>query len=195
MCLLKSPSRDRLRLESEGVPAWMFSERFLFWSIHMLDLHPVWSFSCPPSLSPMLLIGCLATRIKYRPALSKLSILSIQSLFIFSSTFSPPHLSYSFPLSIPYGGDFGDFGWRNGKHSSNSTSCCCQRRFPQWVTWWPSEGVCWEAVCALGARSGLCSFIRHGAPTCSRGSPPLWGSTAVGLLGSLQASSQSLVMF
>lgn len=68
------------------------------WLIHhILDCHPVWSLSCPPSLSPLLLIGCLATRIKYRPTLSKLSILSIQSLSLFSTMLSlsplpsPPH--------------------------------------------------------------------------------------------------------
>lgn len=95
--------------EASTIPR-MLGERALFWWIHMLGCHPVWSLSCPPSLSPLLLIGCLATRIKYRPTLSKLSILSIQSLsvflallFFYSSPPPPPHLLFSaFPFLLPF---------------------------------------------------------------------------------------------
>lgn len=78
----------------------MLGEHAHFWSIH------VSRSVVPPSLSPLLLIGCLAIRIKYRPTLSKLSILSIQSLSVFSTMLSlslapnpppPPPLS---PLSL-----------------------------------------------------------------------------------------------
>lgn len=181
MYLMKIPSDEQFREVSEHFSCWML--------VHTWGCHPVWSLSCAPSLSPLLRIGCLATRIKYRPTLSKLSILSIQNPSVFptmlflSLSFVVVLLlrlsaSFSFILPTPHAGDFRDFRWRHGKHSSNSTSRCCQRRFSQWVTWWPSEGVCWEVVCVhprntQGARSALCSFIQLGVPTYSEGYPLL----------------------
>lgn len=150
-------------VQIEHAPARMLGKRALLRRIHVWDRHPVWSLHpflpCCSSVAsqPELNIGPLSPNFPSSPSKAFLS-----SPLCFLSPLSPsylpppPHLPASLSLSpspslcqFPMVGTFRDFGWRNGKHSSNSTSCCCQRRFPQWVTWWPGEGVCcWPAVCA-----------------------------------------------
>lgn len=99
--------------------AWFFSELRLLrlrlgrlLSVEGLSRRHVLPGWCPPSdnlcvgLSPTavpfssLLIGCLETRIKYRPTLSKLSILSIQRLSVFSFMLYPPPPPPFLPASL-----------------------------------------------------------------------------------------------
>lgn len=157
------------------------------------DYHPQWSLSCPPSLSPLLLIGCLETRIKYRPSLSKLSILFIQSLSVFFTTLSfsfvpllllLPFLPlFSLPLFLfapslcqfPTVGTLGisDEEMENIPRTAQAT--VVKGDFHNESLDDPvkeSAGrLCAHPLNTKGPRSALCSFIQLGAPPCSEGSP------------------------
>lgn len=87
-------------LTSRHVPAWYWVKTPTLQLIHVWDRHPAQSLSCPPSRTPLLLIGCLDTRIKYRPALSKLSILTIQRLSVFSNMLCPLPTPPLLPASL-----------------------------------------------------------------------------------------------
>lgn len=91
MYLLKLPSHDQLSSDGwvkTALPGCLLNAPSFGGSACRTTIQCGPSPSIPPSLSPLLFIGCLATRIKYRSTLSKVSILSIQSLSVFSLTFS-----------------------------------------------------------------------------------------------------------
>lgn len=185
------PSHDQPRCASDHGPAWILGEPSHFWSIHMLDHQPVWSLSCPPPYLPLLFISCLATRIKYRPTLSKLSILSIQSLSVFSATFS---LALLCPLlfllpfaNSPWRGLLG-FSMKKWKTFLEQHKLLLSEAISTMnhlmTQWKVLLGGDVHPRIAQGARSAHCSFIHVGAPTRSEGSPSVFESPGSGCRGS-----------
>lgn len=126
---LSMPSHDQFRGVTERAPAWMLKVTVPSFSQSTRGivtqrgpspaLHPFLPCCSSVAWKPELNIGPHSPNF---PSSSSKAFLSSSLHFLSPlspspSSHSSPCLSFSFPLPIPHGGDFRDFGWRNGKHS------------------------------------------------------------------------------
>lgn len=216
---LSMPSHDQFRGVTERAPAWMLKVTVPSFSQSTSGivtqrgpspaLHPFLPCCSSVAWKPELNIGPHSPNF---PSSSSKAFLSSSLRFLSplspsssSSSHSSPCLSFSFPLPIPHGGDFRDFGWRNGKHSPEQRKPLLSKAISTMshlMTQWRSllggcVCVCLHPRNTQGPSSALCSFIQLGAPTCSEGSPSNSAFDSHGSTSALKlrASSQGLFLF